>query len=56
MSDYEAWNRQIIEEFRANEGKVGGQFEGAKALLLTTTGAKSGRPIGAILTKKYDVP
>jgi len=43
MSDYEAWNRQIIEEFRANEGKVGGQFEGAPLLLLTTTGAKSGK-------------
>jgi len=39
MSD---WNTGIIEEFRANEGKVGGPFEGAPMLLLTTTGAKSG--------------
>lgn len=38
------WNRQIIEEFRANGGRVGGQFEGAPVLLLTTTGARSGRP------------
>lgn len=36
-------NEQIIEEFRANEGRVGGMFEGAPLLLLTTTGAKSGR-------------
>lgn len=39
MSD---WNNQIINEFRANEGKVGGNFEGADLLLLHTTGAKSG--------------
>ena len=39
MSD---WNQKIIEEFRANGGKVGGQFEGAPLLLLHTTGAKTG--------------
>jgi deazaflavin-dependent oxidoreductase (nitroreductase family) len=33
---------RIIEEFRANEGKVGGPFEGATLLLLHTIGAKSG--------------
>jgi deazaflavin-dependent oxidoreductase (nitroreductase family) len=37
------WNRAIIEEFRANGGKVGGQFAGAPLLLLTTTGARSGQ-------------
>ncbi|WP_232835323.1 nitroreductase/quinone reductase family protein [Actinocorallia populi] len=37
------WNLKIIEEFRANEGRVGGMFEGAALLLLTTTGARSGR-------------
>jgi deazaflavin-dependent oxidoreductase (nitroreductase family) len=37
------FNRAIIEEFRANAGKVGGPFEGATVLLLTTTGAKTGR-------------
>ncbi len=37
------WNRQVIEEFRSNKGKVGGMFEGAPLLLLTTTGAKSGQ-------------
>jgi deazaflavin-dependent oxidoreductase (nitroreductase family) len=36
------FNSQIIEEFRANDGKVGGPFEGAPLLLLHTTGAKSG--------------
>ena len=39
MSD---WNEQVIEEFRANEGKVGGFFKNATLLLLHTTGAKSG--------------
>lgn len=36
-------NRTIIEEFRANGGKVGGQFEGVPLLLLHTVGAKSGK-------------
>jgi deazaflavin-dependent oxidoreductase (nitroreductase family) len=36
------WNAQIIEEFRSNEGRVGGPFEGAPLLLLHSTGAKSG--------------
>jgi deazaflavin-dependent oxidoreductase (nitroreductase family) len=43
MSDANDWNTRIIEEFRANDGKVGGQFAGAPLLLLHTTGAKSGR-------------
>ena len=37
------WNTQIIEEFRSNGGKVGGQFEGAPLLLLHTTGARTGQ-------------
>jgi deazaflavin-dependent oxidoreductase (nitroreductase family) len=40
MSDF---NEQVIAEFRANEGKVGGGFNGAPMVLLTTTGAKSGK-------------
>ena len=40
----DAFNNAIIEEFRANDGVVGGPFEGATLLLLTTTGAKSGEP------------
>lgn len=40
MSD---WNDKVIAEFRANQGRVGGQFEGAPLLLLHSTGAKSGQ-------------
>jgi len=36
------YNSQIIDEFHANEGKVGGPFEGATLLLLTHRGAKTG--------------
>jgi deazaflavin-dependent oxidoreductase (nitroreductase family) len=43
MADRNDWNRQTIEEFRANGGKVGGMWEGRPLLLLTTTGAKSGQ-------------
>ena len=43
MPDRNDWNRQTIEAFRANGGKVGGMWEGRPLLLLTTTGAKSGR-------------
>jgi deazaflavin-dependent oxidoreductase (nitroreductase family) len=42
MAEMSDFNRKVIEEFRANEGKVGGPFEGAPVLLLTSTGAKSG--------------
>jgi deazaflavin-dependent oxidoreductase (nitroreductase family) len=42
MADANDWNTKVIEEFRANEGRVGGPFEGAPLLLLHTTGAKSG--------------
>ncbi len=42
MTQVDDWNRKIIEEFRANGGKVGGNFAGAPLLLLRTTGARSG--------------
>jgi deazaflavin-dependent oxidoreductase (nitroreductase family) len=41
--DMKEINRKVIEEFRANGGKVGGQFAGAPMVLLTTKGAKSGK-------------
>src|SRR5688572_15509299 len=41
--DRKAFNAALIEAFRANEGKVGGRFEGRPVMLLTTTGAKTGR-------------
>lgn len=43
MSEANEMNKRVIEEFRANDGKVGGFFENATLLLLHTTGAKSGQ-------------
>jgi deazaflavin-dependent oxidoreductase (nitroreductase family) len=43
MSERNERNQKIIDEFRANDGKVGGRFEGRTLLLLHTTGAKTGR-------------
>ena len=43
MPDRNDWNRQTVEDFRANQGQVGGIWEGRPLLLLTTTGAKSGQ-------------
>lgn len=37
------WNRQVIDEFRANGGQVGGNFAGAPMLVLHTVGARSGQ-------------
>jgi deazaflavin-dependent oxidoreductase (nitroreductase family) len=42
MAAVKNWNDRIIEEFRANEGRVGGQFEGVPILLLHHTGARTG--------------
>ena len=51
MSD---WNKKIIEEFRANEGKVEA-FKGATMVLLHTTGAKSGQDrIAPLVTQPLD--
>ncbi|HEX4493430.1 MAG TPA: nitroreductase family deazaflavin-dependent oxidoreductase [Acidimicrobiia bacterium] len=44
MPDVNDHNRTIIDEFRANGGKLGGNFEGAPMLLLHSTGARSGQP------------
>jgi len=37
-----SWNANVIDEFRSNHGKVGGNFEGRDLLLLHSTGRKSG--------------
>lgn len=37
------FNHKVIEEFRSNDGQVGGQFKGMPIMLLTTTGAKTGK-------------
>lgn len=42
MTETPDWNTKIIEQFRANQGRVGANFEGAPLLLLHTTGAKTG--------------
>ena len=44
MVDMNAMNKHVIEEFRANNGKVGGNFEGVNLVLITTTGAKTRQP------------
>ena len=55
MSDLNDWNQGIIDEFRTNSGRVGGQFEGAPMVLVHHTGRSSGtervnpmmyRPVG----------
>ena len=43
MADMNEFNRNVIAEFRANDGKVTGPFAGAPLVLITTTGAKSGQ-------------
>ena len=44
MSNPNDFNQQVIDEFRANEGQVGGYFANSTLLLLHSTGAKSGQP------------
>ena len=41
-SGHNDWNQKNIEEFRANEGKIGGYFEGAHVILIHHIGARSG--------------
>jgi deazaflavin-dependent oxidoreductase (nitroreductase family) len=53
-TDYNEFNRKLIEEYRANGGKVSGMFAGAPLLLLTTTGARSGQPRVAPLAYTTD--
>ncbi|MBF6437415.1 nitroreductase/quinone reductase family protein [Nocardia cyriacigeorgica] len=47
------WNDDIIREFRENGGAVGGDYAGSTLLILTTTGAKSGRPHTVVLGALY---
>jgi deazaflavin-dependent oxidoreductase (nitroreductase family) len=54
MAAMTEFNRKIMEEFHANGGKVGGQFAGAPMLLLTTTGAKTGRSFTTPLVYSKD--
>lgn len=52
--DYLAFNQSVIEEFRANNGVCGGPFEGMPMVLLTMTGAKSGRELCSPLVHSND--
>src|SRR5215470_4911890 len=45
MSELKDFNQRVIREFRANAGKVSGQLANMPVLLLTMTGARSGRTI-----------
>jgi len=51
MSDF---NRRLVEEFRANNGKVGGPFADRPLMVLTTIGAKSGLPRTILLVYTRD--
>ena len=53
-TEWNAFNRQVIEEFRANAGKVGGGFAGAPMILITHTGAKSGTQYTSPLVYSLD--
>ncbi|MGE5827334.1 MAG: nitroreductase family deazaflavin-dependent oxidoreductase [Micromonosporaceae bacterium] len=49
------WNDNVIEEFRANAGQVGGQFAGAPLLLLHTVGVRSGQSrVNPMMYQKVD--
>ncbi len=42
--DMKAFNRAIVQEWRANAGRLSGPMAGRNLILLTTTGARSGQP------------
>ncbi|MER5355063.1 nitroreductase/quinone reductase family protein [Kitasatospora sp. NPDC002551] len=49
-----SWNERIIKEFRENNGKVGGMFEGAPMVVLTTAGRRTGKPHTTPAVHLYD--
>ncbi len=54
MTQLNDFNQRVIDEFCRNGGKVGGQFANAPLLLLTTTGAKTGRSLTKPLAYTID--
>ncbi|HJW49415.1 MAG TPA: nitroreductase/quinone reductase family protein [Candidatus Limnocylindria bacterium] len=48
-TDMKAFNRALIEEWRANNGRLSGRMAGRSLILLTTTGARSGEPRTVVL-------
>lgn len=53
-TDMKAFNRKLIEEFRANHGQLSGQMAKSQVLLLTTTGARSGAPRTVVVGYRPD--
>ncbi len=54
MTDFLEFNKGVIDEFRANDGICGGPFEGMPMILVTMTGAKSGRRLTSPLVYSTD--
>src|SRR5947199_552368 len=54
MSEAHDFNQRVIREFRANQGKVSGQLANMPVLLLTMTGARSGRTLTTPLVYTTD--
>ena len=55
MSDVNDWNQQVIEEFRANGGLVGGPFEGQPVILVHHRGRRSGAErVNPLVYQKVD--
>lgn len=52
--DWLALNGPVIDEYRANDGRLGGRWEGNPTLLLTTTGRRSGQQRTSPLTYTAD--
>jgi len=53
-ADMNAFNRKLIEEFRANRGQLSGPMAGSSLMLLTTTGAKSGKERTTVIGFRKD--
>ena len=53
-ADMIAFNRKVVQEFRANRGQLSGPMSGRSLMLLTTTGAKSGKERIAVLGFRKD--
>lgn len=54
MTDFNEFNRGVIDEFRSNAGKVGGAFDGSPMILVNHTGAKSGKAYTSPLVYSRD--
>ena len=54
MTDYADWTKNLIADIRANGRPTSGYFEGRPVMVLTTTGAKTGKPREAVLTYSRD--